>query len=56
LDAKVTSAIFHRFEKSFPKWLAFIENSFLSEERKEKYSRFIMEKIPLLNAYNGKNS
>ena len=48
LDAKVISAIFHRFEKSISQWLAFIETSFLSEERKEKYSRFIMEKLKLL--------
>jgi len=48
LDKKVTNALLLRFEKSIPKWLTFIKSSFLSKERKEKYSRIITERWKLL--------
>jgi len=32
LDAKVTSRLFLRFEKSLPQWQTFIETSFLCDE------------------------
>ena len=41
LDAKVRNALFLRLEKAVPQWLTFIETSFLSDERKEEYSRSI---------------
>ena len=48
LDAKVFNTLFFRFEKSIPQWLTFIESSFLSNERKEKYCQLIREKWELL--------
>ena len=44
LDKKVINTIFNSLENSIPQWLTFIKSSFLSDDRKEKYSLNIIER------------
>ncbi|MBC7475716.1 MAG: HipA domain-containing protein [Candidatus Sericytochromatia bacterium] len=44
LEQKVIANIFSKFNKSIPKWLAFIEMSFLPEKTKEIYKELIIER------------
>ena len=48
LDGKVINNLFMLFKKVVPQWLAFIETSFLDDEKKEGYKGLIEEKIKLL--------
>jgi len=48
LDSKVINNLFQRFEKIVPKWQAYIEISFLSNEQKKNYNRLIEDKLNLL--------
>lgn len=41
LDEKIIENIFKKFSKAFPKWMEFIEISFLEENTKEKYKELI---------------
>jgi serine/threonine-protein kinase HipA len=41
LDEKIIENIFNKFSKVFPKWMEFIEISFLEENTKEKYKELI---------------
>jgi serine/threonine-protein kinase HipA len=41
LDSKVIENIFAKFEKILPKWMEFIETSFLNDEMKETYKLMI---------------
>jgi serine/threonine-protein kinase HipA len=44
MDKKVTENIFEKFDKIVPKWIDFIEKSFLNDELKEKYIALITDK------------
>lgn len=48
LEPKVIENIFGIFEKMMPKWLKFIECSFLPDEEKEKFKRLIKSKFEKL--------
>jgi len=37
INEKSLNAIYNRFNKALPKWIAFVKESFLSEEMQEKY-------------------
>ncbi|MCL2074146.1 MAG: HipA domain-containing protein [Marinilabiliaceae bacterium] len=51
LDKKVAEILLINFEKIIPKWLLFIENSFLSKNLKEKYRYLIENKWKSLKIY-----
>lgn len=44
LDKKVIDNIFNKYKKLIPKWLAFIDDSFLNDELKENYKNLILKK------------
>ena len=48
LDTKVTNKLFLRFEKSLSLWHIFIQTSFLGDELKEKYSRFVADRLKMM--------
>ncbi len=48
LNDKVINNIFRKFEKLIPKWLKFIENSFLPQEAKSEYIKLIILKAEQL--------
>ena len=41
LDKKIIDNVFNKFSKSFPKWMEFVDISFLEEETKERYKELI---------------
>ena len=45
LEDKIIENIFGKFEKVLPKWLVFIDNSFLPNDMKEVYKNIITEKL-----------
>lgn len=45
LEDKIIENIFGKFEKALPKWLVFIDNSFLPNDMKEVYKNIITEKL-----------
>jgi serine/threonine-protein kinase HipA len=49
LDIKVIHNLFQRFESIISQWYALINNSFLNDEQKERYSGLIDEKWGYLN-------
>lgn len=48
IDAMQQRNIFKKMEKAFPKWLVFIEKSFLSQPYKEKYKEILTERMTRL--------
>jgi serine/threonine-protein kinase HipA len=44
INDKSLHSIYSRFEKILPKWIAFIDQSFLSQEFKENYTEMIIKK------------
>lgn len=51
LEERVIINIFNKFRKSIPKWLVFIENSFLQEETKIRYKELIIEKAKRIEIF-----
>lgn len=51
LEERVIINIFNKFSKSIPKWLVFIENSFLQEETKIRYKELIIEKAKRIEIF-----
>lgn len=51
LEERVIINIFNKFRKSIPKWLVFIENSFLQEETKIEYKELIIEKAKRIEIF-----
>lgn len=44
VDQKVTENIFKKYKKLLPKWIKFIDESFLPESAKEEYKMLINKK------------
>lgn len=51
LDQKVAVNIFVKFERVLPKWLEFIDHSFITNSEKEKYKELIKMRVEHLEHY-----
>ena len=48
LDEKQRFNIFNKMKKAYPKWIEFIDKSFLNDEFKERYKSIISERISII--------
>ena len=48
IEPKVIENIFEKFEKLLPKWLKFIEHSFLPDEEKTRYADLVKAKFGII--------
>lgn len=52
LEPKIQRNIFNRFTLALPKWTAFIDRSFLSDDRKKAYKKLVQQKAEQLGIEN----
>ena len=49
IEPKIIENIYNKFRKTIPKWLVFIDKSFLSEEQKTNYKEIIIKNSKILD-------